>query len=120
HGLRGRAHGPGDRSGYARRHRRRADPRGDRPLAGVEGDRMSVRVAVKATELQRAAAEAASAVQPSTRELLRELAIQTVRGARQRANGPAQGQVRARRGKLAGAGNYPIPVRTGTFGRGFG
>jgi len=81
---------------------------------------MSVRVAVNATELQRAAAEAASAVQPSTRELLRELAIQTVRGARQRANGPAQGQVRARRGKLAGAGDYPIPVRTGTFGRGFG
>jgi len=81
---------------------------------------VSVRVAVDAAEVQRAAAESASGLLPSNRELVRELAIQVQRAARQNANGAAQGQVRARRGKLPGAGNYPIPVRTGTFGRGFG
>lgn len=81
---------------------------------------MIVRIAVDGSEVQRAAAASVNALQPANRDLLRELAIQVARGARMRANGPAMGQVRARRGRLPGAGSYPIPVRTGTFGRGFG
>lgn len=81
---------------------------------------MAARIVVDAGEVERSAAAMAAEVGPSERELLRELAIQALRGARKRANGPADGTVSVKRGKLPGAGNYPIPVRTGTFGRGFG
>lgn len=78
------------------------------------------RIVVNSAEVERAAAGLASALEPSNRELLKELAIQVMRGARRRANGPSGGVVRVRRGALPDAGAYPIPVRTGTFGRGFG
>ena len=68
------------------------------------------RVIFDAQEMILVTGNAARAVRPSTRELLRILAIQTEGHAMDLAKGPG----------TAKAGAYPIPIRTGTFRRGFG
>ncbi len=69
-----------------------------------------VRVVFDAREMILVTGNAARAVRPSTRELLRILAIQAEGHAIDLSKGPG----------TAKPGAYPIPIRTGTHRRGFG
>lgn len=69
-----------------------------------------MKVVFDAQEMILATGNAERAVRPSTRALLRNLAIQVERKANALAKGPGS----------AAPGAYPIPIRTGRFRRGFG
>lgn len=71
---------------------------------------MHTRVVFDAQEMILVTGNAARAIRPSTRELLRNLAKQAEGHAMDLAKGPG----------TAKAGAYPIPIRTGNFRRGFG
>jgi hypothetical protein len=71
---------------------------------------MSTRIVFDAQEMILVTGNRARAVRPSTKALVGNLAKQWVKAARKLASGPG----------TAAAGAYPIPIRTGTFRRGFG
>ncbi len=71
---------------------------------------MKVTVVASAEEVERALGSAERVIRPGVSAMLRSLAIQAVRAAEKRARGPG----------TAKPGAYPIPIRTGTFRRGFG
>lgn len=71
---------------------------------------MHTRVVFDAQEMILVTGNAARAIRPSTRELLRNLAIQAEGHAMDLSKGPG----------TAKPGAYPIPIRTGNFRRGFG
>lgn len=80
---------------------------------------LGARITADAGEVSRLFGQLRDAMPAARRAVFHSLAIQTQRAAFKLASGASIGPTRVKRGKLQGSGNYPIPVRTGRFRRGF-